>query len=122
MNIARHNRAVIALLLYSCVLFSSFACALGHGQNSGLQLSGITQLQCGSGTFAGKNLPDAPGSAVSFECPACSGHNLLPSAFNGWTLQLPAWQPGAPPGVRYSLPAHTTADWPPANPRAPPLV
>mgnify|MGYP000861911257 FL=1 len=122
MNFARTNRAVIALLLYSCMLFSSFACALGHGQSSGLQLSGIAQLQCGSGSNAGKDLPAAPGSTVSFECPACNGHNLLPGTFAGWSLQLPAW-PSGTPGEAGDTPALFTATvWPPANPRAPPLV
>ena len=122
MNIARHNRVAIALLLYCCVLFSSFACALGHGQSSGLQLSGIAQLQCGSGTNAGTSIPATPGSAVSFECPACSGQNVLPGAFNGWTLPLAAGQPATPSAANDTLPSLSASVWPPANPRAPPLA
>lgn len=122
MNIARYHRAVIALLLYSCVLFSSFACALGHGQNSGLQLSGIAQLQCASGVNAGNSIPAMPDSAFSFDCPVCSGHQPATGAVGGWALQLPVWQPGPSPATSTAIPTLASAPWPPANPRAPPFA
>jgi len=122
MNFARHHRTVIALLLYSCVLFSSFACALGHGQSSGLQLSGISQLQCGSGANAGQSIPAAPQAAFSFDCPVCSGHQLAPGPLGVWALQLPVWLPSPLPAISIATATLAAAPWPPANPRAPPLV
>lgn len=121
MTFIRKQRSVIALLLYSCVLFSSFACALGHGQSSGLQLSGLDQRLCSS-SDAGKNLPAAPASASSFECPVCSGHNLVSGPLNGWSVQLALWLPNPSPAVSNSPTALASPLWPPANPRAPPLA
>jgi hypothetical protein len=111
----------MAWLLYGCVLFSSFACAIGHGQSSGLQLSGIAQLQCSIGGATDSRVPPLSNLQSSFECPLCASPGLT-AALSGYRLQLPAWQPSPAPSrwVWHALPA--TTGWLPASPRAPPIT
>jgi hypothetical protein len=119
MIFARSNRALVALLLYSCVLFSSFACALGHGQSSGLRLSGIDQLICNTGESNGPQTPSQSNASPSYDCPVCSGIALAPASQQGWTVALPAGKP-LQQAQTLHLPLPGTASWPDASPRAPP--
>ena len=121
MKIAHTNSRLIAWLLYSCVLFSTFACAIGHGQSSGLQLSGIDQLQCSISGASDSRVPPLGQSPVTFDCPLCASHALTTS-LTGYSLQLPAWHPDAPLlSAATSLPRQPNP-WPTANPRAPPAL
>lgn len=45
-------------MLYCCVLFSALACSIGHGQMSGLQLSGVGGLFCSADANAGPGLDE----------------------------------------------------------------
>lgn len=120
MTFIHRQRSLIALLLYSCVLFSSFACALGHGQSSGLQLSGLDQRLCSS-SDTGSQAPALPGPMATYDCPLCANHSPLPTAASGWTLDLLAWRP-SPPALSHNPVALLSAStWPPSSPRAPPL-
>ncbi|MBX9915425.1 MAG: DUF2946 family protein [Pseudomonadaceae bacterium] len=121
MQIALTQRRLMAWLLYGCVLFSTFACAIGHGQSSGLQLSGIAQLQCSISGATDSRVPPLSNLSSSFSCPLCASHGLT-SALSGYRLQLPAWQPSPAPSrwVWHALPAIT--GWLPASPRAPPIA
>ena len=121
MKLVASNRVLMAWLLYSCVLFSSFACAIAHGQSSGLQLSGIAQLQCSISGATDSRVPPLSNLQSSFECPLCASPGLT-AALSGYRLQLPAWQPSPAPSrwVWQALPA--TTGWLPASPRAPPIT
>ena len=121
MKLAHANRRLMAWLLYSCVLFSTFACAIGHGQSSGLQLSGIEQLQCSISGASDSRVPPLSQSLVTFECPLCGSHALTTSQ-SGYHLQLPVWQAAVRAfSVAISLPRQP-APWPAASPRAPPVL
>ena len=121
MKLAHTNRRLIAWLLYSCVLFSTVACAIGHGQSSGLRLSGIEQLQCSISGASDSRVPPLSQSPITFDCPLCASPALTTS-LSGYRLQLAAWQPA--PRVAFATvsatPSH--APWPAANPRAPPAL
>lgn len=121
MKTAHPHRKLIAWLLYSCVLFSTFACAIGHGQSSGLQLSGISTLQCsvGGDTRHAPNSPSQP--LASFDCPLCSSYALTTS-LNGYSLQLPNWQASALRADNGSTRPHLANFWFAASPRAPPVL
>ncbi|MBF7728802.1 DUF2946 family protein [Pseudomonas sp. N040] len=120
MSMIRQQRPVIALLLYSCMLFSSFACALAHGQSSGLQLSGLDQRLCSS-SDSGNPQPALPGAQAMLECPACASHSPVPAATGGWIVDLQAWRPSPPAASPTPVATLPTSAWPPASPRAPPL-
>ncbi|WP_162633392.1 DUF2946 family protein [Pseudomonas sp. LG1E9] len=49
MKIARNERSLVAWILYGCVLFSAFTCAISHGQMAGLQLAGLDGPSCSMG-------------------------------------------------------------------------
>lgn len=121
MPIAHTHRQLIAWLLYSCVLFSTFACAIGHGQSSGLQLSGIEQLQCSLAGVSDPQLPSLSHPPVTFDCPLCSSHGLTGN-LSGYHLQLSAWQPAplCTATTAYNPPRPTL--WASARPRAPPTL
>lgn len=128
MNLSRSDRSSLAWVLYFSVLFSAFACAIGHGQMTGLQLSGMDGGYCAldasgaadmgmGGVDAGMPMPSTgPG------CPLCSTFAALAlAAFFGLLGLSPRIRPVSPrpraePGaaVRYL--------WPSANPRASPLI
>lgn len=41
MKFTHADRSLLAWTLYGCVLFNLLACAIGHGQMVGVQLSGL---------------------------------------------------------------------------------
>ncbi|KRW62569.1 DUF2946 family protein [Pseudomonas sp. TTU2014-080ASC] len=45
-TLARHRQPLLIWMLYFSVLVSSWACALNHGQMTGLSLSGLTPAFC----------------------------------------------------------------------------
>lgn len=126
MKLTRTDRSLIAWTLYGCVLFTAFACSIGHGQMAGLQLSGVDGLYCSA---AGNPDPTADfavsptlNPASGFACALCSTFpGLTLAAFFGllgWLSRRQA-TPGSLPAllgrpVRYL--------WPSANPRASPLL
>jgi hypothetical protein len=120
MKLDRAQRLNTALLLFSLVLLSTFACALGHGQSSGLLLSGISELTCSVTGGDSPQAPAQPNTGPNFNCPICSSGGLPPIATNGWGPDLPQWLPS----VRHSTTPHPlhllSAEWPAASPRAPP--
>ena len=121
MKLAHPHRRLIAWLLYSCVLFSTLACAIGHGQSSGLRLSGIEQLQCSIGGASDSRVPPLSQSPITFDCPLCASPALTTS-LSGYSLQLAAWQPA--PRLAFAATSATQSRliWPAANPRAPPVL
>ena len=121
MKMAPTNSKLIAWLLYSCVLFSTFACAIGHGQSSGLQLSGIEQLQCSISGASDSRVPPLGQSPVTFDCPLCASHALTTS-LTGYSLQLPNWQASALRADNGSASPHLANFWFAASPRAPPVL
>lgn len=130
MNLSRSDRSLLAWVLYFSVLFSALACAVSHGQMTGLQLSGMDGGYCGLDTGAdGGAVMDMGGTGSSVPmpfmgsgCPLCSTFVALAlAAFFGLLGLLPRQRlaiprPSAEPGgaVRYL--------WPSANPRASPLI
>jgi hypothetical protein len=121
MRIAPTQRVLMAWLLYGCVLFSSFACAIGHGQSSGLQLSGIAQLQCSISGASDSRVPPLGQPLASFECPLCGSHALTARSI-GYGLQLPPWQPNLHAALQPVQQDYRDTLWPAANPRAPPIL
>lgn len=128
MNLSRSDRSLLAWVLYFSVLFSAFACAIGHGQMTGLQLSGMDGGYCaldasGSGAMDMGGVDSGmPMPSTGSGCPLCSTFVALAlAAFFGLLGLLPRRRPANPrpnaePGgaVRYL--------WPSANPRASPLI
>ncbi len=128
MKLPRTHRRLLAWMLYFSVLFSAFACSIGHGQMAGLQLSGLDSEYCSfDGNFgAGADLEGsgiAPlNPATGSGCSLCSTFSaLILAAFFGLLGLLTQRQirlnplllcTGQP--VRYL--------WPSANPRASPLL
>ena len=121
MKLAPTQHRLIAWLLYSCVLFSTFACAIGHGQSSGLQLSGIDQLQCSLGGVSDPQLPPLSEPPVTFTCPLCASHGLT-TGLTGYSLQLAIWQPAPRHAATPASPAAERPFWSAASPRAPPVL
>ncbi|MGA6106930.1 DUF2946 family protein [Pseudomonas solani] len=125
MSAVRRHRSMIAWMLYACVLYSAFACSLGHGQQSGLALSGIGGLYCTANGDLGASPSKPPagtGGAPSMPamgCPLCSAFTLTTLLLGG--LLLPGRPGGHPPrpGVVEGH-THPRLTWPSANPRASP--
>jgi hypothetical protein len=127
MKMTRSDRRLLAWMLYFSVLFSAFACSIGHGQMAGLQLSGLDSQYCSfDGNFgAGADLDGsgvvAPNPATGAGCSLSSSFGaLMLAAFFG-LLGLLAPSRAAlltfffiPRPVRYL--------WPSANPRASPSL
>lgn len=124
MNLSRSNRSLLAWVLYFSVLFSALACAVSHGQMTGLQLSGMDGGYCGLDASGSMDMGGVDSSVpmpfMGSVCPLCSTFVAL-AAFFGLLGLLPRQRPATPrpsaePGgaVRYL--------WPSANPRASPLV
>lgn len=125
MKLARTDRSLIAWMLYACVLFSAFACSIGHGQMAGLQLSGIDGAYCSAQGNSGPAI-DLAGALPSIAaggtgCSLCSTFSaLILAAFFGLLGLLAPSRSSAPvpplsgTAVRYL--------WPSANPRASPLL
>ena len=130
MNLSRSNRSLLAWVLYFSVLFSALACAVSHGQMTGLQLSGLDGGYCGLDAGAGHGaVMDMGAAGTSMPMPQMGSGCLLCSTFVALALAaffgllglLPRQRPITPrpsaePGgaVRYL--------WPSANPRASPLI
>ncbi len=125
MKLTRSDRRLLAWMLYFSVLFSAFACSIGHGQMAGLQLSGLSSQYCSfDGNFgAGADLDGsgvvAPNPATGSGCVLASLFSaIILAAFFGFLGLLVASCTAllsvffAPYPVRYL--------WPSANPRASP--
>ena len=125
MKLTRSDRRLLAWMLYFSVLFSAFACSIGHGQMAGLQLSGLSSQYCSfDGNFgAGADLDGsgvvAPNPATGSGCVLASLFSaIILAAFFGFLGLLVASCAAllsvffAPYPVRYL--------WPSANPRASP--
>ena len=127
MRLTRTDCRLLAWMLYFSVLFSAFACSIGHGQMAGLQLSGLSSQYCSfDGNFgAGADLDGsgivAPNSATGSGCSLSSTFSaiILAAFFGLLGLLAPSRAPRlslffTPRSVRYL--------WPSANPRASPLI
>jgi len=119
----RQQRALTAWMLYFSILFGALACAVGHGQMAGLQLSGLDGGFCSyeGNTLSGTHLQDADllPSVAGAGCVLTSSFAaLILAAFFGLLglLALSAAEP-LPPAFRQRL---RPDRWPPANPRASP--
>jgi hypothetical protein len=127
MNLARHDRTLIAWTLYTCVLFALFTCGIHHGQMSGLALSGLDSAFCSESRYGatshdlGDGLHNAQFDAMS--CPLCSSSGLAVALGSAPLLAaLPADASSAlleQPNPAQPLPRET---WPSLNPRASPLL
>lgn len=126
MKLARHDRSLIAWTLYACVLFNLFACGLHHGQNVGLQLSGLGGQFC---SMSGDSAPagdDFAGSATSsqlavFSCPLGAAVTLSIGLLFALSWLLRIGRPQRHPReIRSKAPPRYS--WPSANPRASPLA
>ena len=113
-------------MLYFSVLFSAFACSIGHGQMAGLQLSGLSSQYCSfEGNFgAGADLDGtgvvAPNPATASGCSLTSLFSaIILAAFFGLLGLLAASR--APLSVYAFIPRPVRYLWPSANPRASPL-
>lgn len=127
MTKTRARRAHIALMLYFCVMLSAFHCSMGHGQMAALQLNGAGILFCNTTSpgMAGMNLlvdASAQSATVGFDCSLISSFVALAlAAFFGLLGWLALRR--SPPALYLFLVHHPLrVAWPPANPRAPPLV
>jgi len=126
MKFARNERAFVAWMLYGCILFSAFACAVGHGQMAGLQLAGLDGQYCSlDGSF--DTGADLDGSALVTGNPVTGSSCALASLFSAIILAalFGLWGLLAADQVRpLSKARHPRLNryrWPPANPRASPL-
>ncbi len=121
------HRRLIAWLLYFSVLFSAFACSIGHGQMAGLQLSGLDSQFCSfAGNFGAG--ADLDGSGVVAPNPATGGGCSLSSLFSAIILAAFFGLLGllaanrAPLAGFFATSGPVRHLWPSANPRAPPLL
>ena len=127
MKPTRTDRSLIAWTLYCCVLFSAFACSIGHGQMAALQLSGLDGQYCsfagnvGAGVdLSGSGIP-AVNPATGSACSLCSTFGaLILAAFFGLLGLFAASRP--PLAAPASVPRPVRYLWPSANPRASPLL
>lgn len=127
MKLARKDRSLTAWLLYFSILFGAFACAIGHGQMAGLQLSGLSSQYCSfEGNFgAGADLDGsgivAPNPATGSNCALASLFSaIIVAALFGLLGLLAASR--APAAARLLVPRTVRYLWPSANPRASPLI
>lgn len=120
MSVVRSHRSLIAWILYACVLFSALACSIHHGQQSGLELSGIGGLFCSADNHSNvvPNSDTGDSKSPNLGCPLCSAFTLSIAALLclGWLLR-PAGKIFAATEQRTNSSPRVT--WPPANPRAP---
>ncbi len=122
----RRQRSLTAWVLYFSILFGAFACAIGHGQMAGLQLSGLDGQFCSfEGNFAAG--ADLSGTGIIPPSPLSGDNCVLSSTFAAiilaaffgliGLLTLSRTVPLPP-----LLPSDALRDrWPTANPRASPL-
>ena len=121
------HRTLLAWMLYFSVLFSAFACSIGHGQMAGLQLSGLDGQYCSfEGNFGAA--ADLDGSGVVAPNPATGSGCSLSSSFSAIILAaffglLGLLAPSrAPLPAVFLIPLPVRYLWPSANPRASPLT
>lgn len=127
MKITRADRRLLAWMLYFSVLFSAFACSIGHGQMAGLQLSGLASGYCAlDGNFAAG--ADLGGSALVAANPAGGSGCSLSSTFSAIILAALFGLLGllaaerAPRLSALFTPRVLRYLWPSANPRASPTL
>ena len=122
MRTLNRPRPLIAWLLYVSVLFNLLACSVAHGQNSGLQLSGLGVVVC-SNSAEGASSTEWTGSVPGewiMSCALCAGLLVaIAAAFFFVGLQRQPHQVSFPPPVWRMPPRYL---WPSANPRASPGV
>lgn len=120
----RPPRACTAWLLYFSVLFAALACAIGHGQMAGLQLSGVDTSFCGLDAEPSAGSRADTGAAVLMSllgggCIIASSFSaILLAAFFGLFGLLGA--EGLRPLSGLLLAIHRRHRWPSLNPRASP--
>lgn len=127
MKLARQDRSLTAWLLYFSILFSAFVCAISHGQMAGMQLSGLDGQYCSfEGNFGAG--ADLDGSGIVATNPATGSNCALASLFSAIILAaffgllgLLAAERVRPLFTLY-IPRLARDHWPPANPRASPLL
>ncbi|MBF9245984.1 DUF2946 domain-containing protein [Pseudomonas cannabina] len=124
MKIARNERSLVAWVLYVSILFSSFSCAIGHGQMAGLQLASVGGEYCSLDGNFGADLDDS-GLATTASTPGSScalvslfSALVLAAFFGLWGLLT---IDKSRPYARLYLSRLNRYRWPPANPRASPL-
>ena len=127
MKLTRTDRCLLAWMLYFSVLFSAFACSIGHGQMAGLQLSGLGSQYCSfDGNFGAG--ADLEGSGVVAPNPATGSGCSLSSTFSAILITalfglLGLLAPGrAPLRSLFFTPQPVRYLWPSANPRASPVL
>ena len=127
MTLTRSRRAHIALMLYFCVMLSAFHCSMGHGQMAGLQLNGVGILFCNMSDsgLTGTDLlldPSASSATASFDCSLVSSFVALALAAFFGLLGWLAVRQASPSLYLFVADKPRAVVWPPANPRAPPLL
>lgn len=127
MKMTPTDRRLLAWMLYFSVLFSAFACSIGHGQMAGLQLSGLSSQYCSfDGNFGAG--ADLDGSGIVAANPATGTGCALASLFSAIILAAFFGLLGllAPSRAlrlsRFFTPRPVRYLWPSANPRASPSI
>lgn len=121
MKLARHHQSLCAWMLYFSVLFAALACAIGHGQMAGLQLSGLGGALCAESTSGGQAIDLHSPALAPADCALASlfSATLLAALF-GLLGLLPRQR--LPIVICASLSRHVRQRWPSANPRASPCL
>ncbi|WP_149086569.1 DUF2946 domain-containing protein [Pseudomonas prosekii] len=127
MKLPLSNRSLVAWSLYFCVLFNVFACGLGHGQMTGLELNGVGGKFCSAlgskSPIQSQDFtdPSASGWTGSLSCTLCSAMTSSIAFLLCLTWLLRFRQQPRPIGeLRCKAPPRYS--WPSANPRASPQV
>ncbi|MFJ7794335.1 DUF2946 domain-containing protein [Pseudomonas sp. NPDC096950] len=127
MKLTSSDRTLVAWTLYFCVLFNVFACGLGHGQMTGLELNGVGGQFCSS---LGDKQPShtteftdqsVSGLSGSLACPICSAATLS-VVFLFCLIGLLSVRRLLRPNREVRCKAPPRYSWPSANPRASPQV
>lgn len=127
MKLARKDRSLTAWMLYFSILFSALVCAISHGQMAGMQLSGLDGQYCSfEGNFGAG--ADLAGSGIVPPSPATGTGCALGSLFSAVILAAFFGLLGllvsdrVRPLTTLHVPRLARYRWPPANPRASPLI
>lgn len=127
MKLTSSNRSFVAWALYFCVLFNVFACGLGHGQMTGLELNGVGGQFCSSlGNKQASHHTEFTDQSVSswsgsLSCPMCSAATLS-VVFLFYLIGLLSVRQVPRPRRELRCKAPPRYSWPSANPRASPQV